>query len=130
MSSARDLLVQLRFSAHASFIKQFNCSVKWWLFVDRVCAKCYRVIHDNAAIFCPYCSANLTPMPPSLVPVKRSGFPTTAGILTILAACIAVLTGMLGIVVYASDIGYYTYPYGTIYQWFFMGVFGIHRAPF
>jgi hypothetical protein len=91
------------------------------------------MIHGDAAVFCPYCPANLTPAPPSVVTVKKSGFPRAAGILTIIAACMTIIIGIIGIVAYAEVVSsnHYSavlYDSGgsfSIYWFMFMGVFGI-----
>jgi len=92
--------------------------------LDRFCPRCGKAIHDDAAVFCPYCSASLIPVSPPVVAVKRSGFPITSGILTIIAACITIIIGIIGILVFAVDFNNYYY-YGPLYQWVIIGIFGI-----
>lgn len=54
------------------------------------CPYCGNEIRDEKAVYCPYCSK-----PVRDISRKKTGFPITAGILTILAACICSFVGVL-----------------------------------
>ncbi|HUW49296.1 MAG TPA: hypothetical protein VMW36_11185 [Patescibacteria group bacterium] len=57
------------------------------------------------------------------VRVKRSGLLVTAGVLTIIGACVAAVSGIVGLIgVYTTISSYYYYHQ---YEWLVMGVFGI-----
>ena len=96
--------------------------MNWWLTLDRVCPRCGKAIHDDAMVFCPYCSASLTPM---------RAFSTTAGILIIIAACITIIIGALGIVVLALNFYHegafneWSFPEWFFPGWFFTDLFSI-----
>ena len=57
------------------------------------------------------------------VRVKRSGFPVAAGVLTIIGACVAAISGIVGLIGFYTTISYsyYYHPYESLV----MGVFGI-----
>jgi hypothetical protein len=79
------------------------------------CPNCSKESPLQAAIFCPYCSKPLN------VTKKRSGFLTSAGIFTIIAAPISLLIGILG---YASAAIYSPYESYLVVN-VLMGFFGI-----
>jgi hypothetical protein len=68
------------------------------------------------------------PIPsPALSPsdyVGRTAFPTTAGILTIIAACMMAIIGIVGLAVSFADI-LDMYYWRSYFQWLFMGIFCI-----
>jgi len=66
-------------------------------------------------------SLTATSAPP--VRVKRSGFPVAAGVLTIIGACVAAISGILGMIAFYTTINY-SYYYHQ-YESLVMGVFGI-----
>jgi hypothetical protein len=55
------------------------------------CPNCGKDVSNQDAVFCPYCSKPLN------VTRKRSGFPIAAGILTLIASCIAVIIGFIAL---------------------------------
>lgn len=60
-----------------------------------------------------------------LNPEKKSGYPTAAGVLIIIAACICIFLGILYMWVYIA--GDYSYYYGHEHhsEYFFAGIFGL-----
>jgi len=89
--------------------------------LTRLCSKCGRQVRDNDAVFCPYCATSLPSAPGPYM--KRTGFPVAAGILIIIGACAAVVSGLIGIYVYFWYLrSSYYYHY---FEWFITGFFGI-----
>ena len=66
---------------------------------------------------------SLTAVSAPPVRVKRSGFPVAAGVLTIIGACVAAISGILGMIAFYTTINY-SYYYHQ-YESLVMGVFGI-----
>jgi hypothetical protein len=91
------------------------------------CPHCGKEILDEKAVYCPYCAKPLVLAPQAGVVRKRTGFPTAAGILTIIAACISIFIGTVGIIDLGTSFAYY---YGFAYAFFFMGIFGILAFAF
>lgn len=54
---------------------------------------------------------------------KRTVFPIAAGVLTIIAACISIIVGILGMFAFGISRDYFTRAYN--YTYFFVGIFGI-----
>lgn len=76
------------------------------------CPNCGKEILNRDAVFCPYCSKPLRVVlnevsPPIMLTKKHSGFPTAAGILTIIAASIVIIFGLLAYESFASEYPYY-----------------------
>jgi DNA-directed RNA polymerase subunit RPC12/RpoP len=81
------------------------------------CPNCGKEVPNEDAIFCPYCSK------PLRLAKKQSGFPTAAGILTIIAACATIVIGIFGFLNFASYYPYYSRYY--VPYWFdnlFIGI--------
>ena len=82
------------------------------------CPKCSEKIPKDAA-FCPRCgSAIRRPR------IGRSGYLTAAGVLTIIAACFCIISGIGGCVMFATGeyhYRYYTHPP----QYLLAGIFGL-----
>jgi len=91
--------------------------------LSRVCPRCGKSILEDDAFFCPYCTMSLTAVSVPPVRVKRSGFPVAAGVLTIIGACVAAISGIVGLIGFYTTISYsyYYHPYESLV----MGVFGI-----
>jgi len=66
---------------------------------------------------------SLTAVSAPSVRVKRSGFPVAAGVLTIIGACVAAVSGIVGLIGFYTTISY-SYYYHQ-YEWLVMGAFGI-----
>jgi hypothetical protein len=66
---------------------------------------------------------SLTAVSAPSVRVKRSGFSVAAGVLTIIGACVAAVSGIVGLIGFYTTISYsyYYHPYESLV----MGVFGI-----
>jgi len=99
------------------------------------CPNCGKKVLDEDAIFCPYCSKplriglNAGSQPLSFTQTKKhSSFPTAAGILSIISACIVIIFGILGFQSFASNYPYYiNYRYAIpyfFYDDFFIGLLG------
>jgi hypothetical protein len=73
------------------------------------CPYCGKEVPNEDTIFCPYCSK------PLKLIKKHSGFPTVAGILTIIAACIVIIFGTLEYSAIANDYTIYMH-YHTSYD--------------
>jgi hypothetical protein len=67
---------------------------------------------------------SLTPVSAPPVRVKRSSFPVAAGVLTIIGACVAAVSGIVGLIGFYSTISY-SYYYSHQYEWLVIGAFGI-----
>ena len=81
------------------------------------CPNCGKEVLNEDAIFCPYCSKPLRSAK------KQSGFPTTAGILAIIAACITIVIGIFEFLNFASDYPYnYRYYIPYIFDNLFVGI--------
>ena len=92
------------------------------------CPNCGKEIEDKNAIYCPYCAKSIIPPFREMIVGKHTGFPIAAGVLAIVAACISIFLGIVGIMIFAYWSGYYYYSgyYGMTNYWFVvMGVFGI-----
>jgi len=84
------------------------------------CPSCGKEVIDDNAIYCPYCTKPLRLLR------KRTGLPIAGGILTIIAACVSIIGGVIGMAAFISFLSWsYYYYYRPIYQVLFMGVFGI-----
>ncbi len=85
-----------------------------------ICPNCGRDITEADALYCPYCA-----MPLKLMK-KRSGFPTAAGILTIIGACIIVIVGSLGLLAFWLAMSQSAFGFGypsSILYYLVMGIF-------
>ena len=93
--------------------------------MGRFCPRCGKSILQDDAVFCPYCAMSLTAVSAPSVRVKRSGFPVAAGVLTIIGACVAAVSGIVGLIGFYTTISYSYYYYYHQYEWLVMGAFGI-----
>ena len=91
--------------------------------MGRFCPRCGKSILQDDAVFCPYCAMSLTAVSAPPVRVKRSGFSVAAGVLTIIGACVAAISGIVGLIGFYTTISYsyYYHPYESLA----MGAFGI-----
>ena len=86
------------------------------------CPYCGRIIKDDDTIDCPYCSKPLKQS------TKTTRLPTVAGILTIIAACIALIFGSLFLIVaidYATYLPELTYLLSQSLLYILTLVFGL-----
>ena len=84
-----------------------------------ICTNCGRDITEADALYCPYCA-----MPLKLMK-KRSGFPTAAGVLTIIGACIIVIIGSAGLLTFWLAMSQRTFGFGyspSILYYLVMGI--------
>jgi hypothetical protein len=93
------------------------------------CPNCGKQIAIEDANFCPYCAK------PLKIIQKRTPFPTTAGILTIIGSCIAIVMGIIYLVAALFSVGYaYGYTYGYFYglsvYYLITGILGIIAFAF
>ena len=91
--------------------------------MGRVCPRCGKSIVEDDAVFCPYCAMSLTAVSGLPLRVKRSGFSVAAGVLTIIGACVAAISGIVGMIGFYTTINY-SYYYHS-YESLAMGAFGI-----
>jgi hypothetical protein len=94
----------------------------------RTCPKCERNVRDSAALFCPYCGTELAPTSVPTPSKKELGFPIAVGILTIIAACISAITGIIGMIAFEGSIvtvGFSNSNFSANYPLFYVGMFGI-----
>lgn len=89
--------------------------------LPRTCPKCGKPVLDDAALFCPYCGSGLAAALKSPPPGKRTDFSIVAGILTIIASCLAAFIGILELIV--LPLLFASRYFGLI--WMFLGIFGI-----
>jgi ribosomal protein L40E len=93
------------------------------------CKKC-GAQNPADAKFCTQCSASLQDIR-SMATEKRSAFPTAAGILAIIAACIIIIFGIIYMAEFVSGRteyqNYYPYDYYTVNppEYFVAGLFGL-----
>lgn len=84
-------------------------------------------------LFCPYCGTSLNAASTSARTKKRTGFPIAAGILIVIASCVATFVGILGFIAFAFSVGQYTYYYFEYYQYVldvFIGMFSAIGCAF
>lgn len=98
------------------------------------CRYCGRVIKEENAIYCPFCAK---PVRTVQLPLGgKTGFPITAGILTIIASCMSIIIGIAGVIAFANSFSYYYYNYyyryyyGPDYGWLFLAIFDILAFAF
>ena len=114
---------------------QIGITYKWRL--NLKCPNCGKEVMAEGASFCPYCAKDLKATPKNASPEKRSSsamtaLPVTSGILTILASCLALTTGIICIIEALSTygIGYgYGYIGGVNILLWITGIFGIIAFP-
>jgi hypothetical protein len=84
-----------------------------------ICPNCNRDIPIQDVVYCPFCGIDLVKVK------KHTGFPIAAGVLTIIASCIAFIPGIIGFIQTFSfvnnDYNYSSY----FFAYFFMAIFGI-----
>jgi hypothetical protein len=90
--------------------------------LPRTCPKCGRNVQDDAALFCPYCGIELVTTRTAAPPLKDTGFPLVAGVLTIVAACISSVIGTIEVFAFAAGRSSYLY--------FIIGMFGFLAFAF
>ena len=89
------------------------------------CSNCGKQIAIEDANFCPYCAK------PLKIIQKRTPFPTTAGILTIIGSCVAIAMGIIYLAAALFSYGYaYGYIYGLSVYYLITGIFGIIAFAF
>jgi hypothetical protein len=79
------------------------------------CPLCKRIVRQDGAVYCPFCGAVLRDKPSMM-----KGYPAAAGILAIVAACMCVTWGVIGIAKFTLAMSYYDYYY---YSGFPIGLF-------
>ena len=87
------------------------------------CPNCGEQIKDENALFCSYCANRLN------FAKKRSGFQITAGVLTIIGACISISVGLIGIVPFVFLFRTFL-AYGSMSYILVMGVFCVFAFAF
>jgi hypothetical protein len=70
------------------------------------CPLCERIVHQEDAVYCPFCGASLRDKP-----TKVTTFPAAAGILAIVTACMCTAWGVIGIAKFTLAMSYYDYYY-------------------
>jgi hypothetical protein len=89
------------------------------------CPKCGREVHDEDAVYCPFCSNKL-----KIEVSKRTDFLTAGGVLLILAASICIIGGMAVLVIFVQSYqnpyyyGYRGSTYTPPYEYLFAAVVG------
>ncbi|MEM3578476.1 MAG: zinc-ribbon domain-containing protein [Candidatus Bathyarchaeia archaeon] len=78
------------------------------------CPKCGKEV-SNEAFYCPFCGTQI-----KTAISKKTGFPIAGGILGIIASCICIFVGILGILTSAQPY----YPYSR-FGMLLMGIFGL-----
>ena len=93
----------------------------------RTCPKCGRGVHDDSALFCPYCGTELMLTSIPAPSKKETGFPIAAGILITVAACISAIVGIIGMIAFEGSIVTVSFQssFSTNYPLFYVGIFGI-----
>jgi hypothetical protein len=91
-------------------------------------------VRDDVALFCPYCGTELA-LPSTPTPSKKdTGFPIAAGILTMIAASISAIVGLIGMASFIGSISYSSFPItayvAPYYQLLFVGIFSILALAF
>jgi len=86
------------------------------------CPRCGKEVQDPDPIYCPYCR---TPL--KSIRSRKTGLPTAGGILTIIAACLCIVWGIMGMAMFLANINYSYYYYGSVPVGLFLadGILGL-----
>ena len=89
------------------------------------CPNCGKEILDENAVFCPYCSKPLDVPAHQAKGIRSTSFPIAAGVAMVVAATIAALYGLIGILNIVLELGRAGSHINLSFEILFMGFFGV-----
>jgi hypothetical protein len=89
------------------------------------CPNCGKEILDENAVSCPYCSKPLAVPAHQAKGIRSTSFPTAASVAIIMAATIAALYGLIGILNIVLELGRAGSHINLSFEILFMGFFGV-----